>query len=124
MNRHLPARLVLAGIPLFALSLFVACGDDIENTTINQTGVELFDSSEDLPECTDKNESDLVFVRGETSARICVDGEWIALSSDGSDVDFSCKTVELKDKSGYRIVCNGDSVVPYIAVDGIVISGK
>ena len=117
MNRHLPARLVLAGIPLLALSLFVACGDDIENTTINQTGVELFDSSEDLPECTDKNESDLVFVRGETSARICVDGEWIALSSDGSDVDFSCKTVELKDKSGLKIVCNGDSV-------GVVLNGS
>ena len=117
MNRHLPVRLVLAGIPLFALSLFVACGDDIENTTINQTGVELFDSSEDLPECTDKNESDLVFVRGETSARICVDGEWIALSSDGSDVDFSCKTVELKDKSGLKIVCNGDSI-------GVVLNGS
>ena len=117
MNRHLPVRLVLAGIPLLALSLFVACGDDIENTTINQTGVELFDSSEDLPECTDKNESDLVFVRGETSARICVDGEWIALSSDGSDVDFSCKTVELKDKSGLKIVCNGDSI-------GVVLNGS
>ena len=117
MNRHLPVRLVLAGIPLFALSLFVACGDDIENTTINQTGVELFDSSEDLPECTDKNESDLVFVRGETSARICVDGEWIAMASDGSDVDFSCKTVELKDKSGLKIVCNGDSI-------GVVLNGS
>ena len=117
MNRHLPVRLVLAGIPLFALLLLVACGDDIENTTINQTGVELFDSSEDIPECTDKNESDLVFVRGETSARICVDGEWIALSSDGSDVDFSCKTVELKDKSGLKIVCNGDSI-------GVVLNGS
>ncbi len=117
MNRHLPARLVLAGIPLWALSLFVACGDDIENTTINQTGVELFDSSEDLPECTDKNESDLVFVRGETSARICVDGKWVAMASDGSEVDFSCKTVELKDGSGLKIVCNGDSI-------GMVLNGE
>ena len=96
----------------------MACGDTVENNTINQTGVDLVSSVDDLPECTGKNESDLAFVKGETSARICVDGEWLPMTAEGSgNGDFSCKTVELKDKSGLKIVCNGDSI-------GVVLNGS
>ena len=100
-----------------AAALLAACGDDVENNTINQMGMEVVDSEDDLPECSDKNEGEQAFVKGETSARICVDGEWLSMASDGSgNGDFNCKTVELKDKSGLKIVCNGDSI-------GVVLNG-
>ena len=95
-----------------AAALLAACGDTVENNTINQTGLEVVDSEDDLPECTEKNEGEQALVKGETSVRVCVDGEWVAMKD-----DFSCKTVKLKDKSGYKIVCNGDSI-------GVVLNGS
>ena len=92
--------------------LLAACGDDIENNTINQMGMDIVTDEDDLPECTEKNEGEQALVKGETSVRVCVDGEWVAMKD-----DFSCKTVELKDKSGYKIVCNGDSI-------GVVLNGS
>ena len=106
----LPKRLALVGSVALLLA---ACGDTVEN--VNQMGMDVVDSVADLPECTSKNEGEQTFVKGETSARICVDGEWYATVS-GGDSDFSCKTEELKDKSGLKIICNGDSI-------GVVLNG-
>ena len=119
MYRHHPVRPVLAGIPLLAASLLVACSDDVEEVTqVVQDRTMVVASEDDLPKCSDENEGEQAFVKGETSVRICVDKEWIALASDGSvNGDFSCKTVELKDKSGLKIVCNGDSI-------GVVLNGS
>ena len=98
----------------FLISLaLAACGDNVEN--VYQTGMEVYASEDDLPKCTDDNEGDQAFVKGESSARICVDGDWISMN--GSDAEFSCKMVELKDKSGSKIVCNGDSI-------GVVLNGE
>ena len=104
------------GLVVLTASLFVACGDTVENTTINQTGLEVVDSEDDLPECTDDNEGDQAIVKGENFARVCLDGDWVALNGPAGE-DFSCKTVELKDKSGLKIVCNGDSI-------GVVLNGS
>ena len=103
--------------PLLVAAFLVACGDTVEN--VNQTGVDLFSSDDDLPKCTKDNESELAVVKGETSIRVCMDGEWVSMAPGISpeDFDLSCKTVELKDKSGLKIVCNGDSV-------GVVYNGK
>ena len=96
--------------------LIAACGDTVEN--INQTGMEVVADTKDLPKCTDSNEGDLAFVKKDNSTRVCVSGEWFVSTSDGSaTVDFSCKTEELKDKSGLKIVCNGDSI-------GVVLNGS
>ena len=98
--------------------ILAACGDTVEN--VNQMGMEVVDSVADLPKCTDKNMGEQAYVMGEPSARICVEGEWFATKSDeGSSAasDFSCKTEELKDGSGVKIVCNGDSI-------GVVLNGK
>ena len=108
-------RLVLSS---FATAVFLlsACGDTVEN--INQTGMEVVSEAKDLPKCTDGNEGDIAFVKKDNSMRACVDGEWIITTSDGSSAaDFSCKTEELKDKSGLKIVCNGDSI-------GVVLNGS
>ena len=102
-----------AGVAL-AFGLF-ACGDTIENQ-VNQTGLEVVASEDDLPECGKDNEGEQAVVKGESAIRVCLDGDWVAMGGeDGSD--FSCKTVELKDKSGLKIVCNGDSI-------GVVLNGE
>ena len=93
--------------------LLAACGDE---TTINQMGMEVVSSVDDLPKCTGSNEGEQAWVKGEPTVRICTDGEWFALSGETSNGDFSCKTEELKDKSGLKIVCNGDSI-------GVVLNG-
>ena len=100
---------------LLSAFLLAACGDDV--TQINQTGMDIVISESDLPKCTDKNEGDVAYVKEDKSTRLCVDGEWNVTKSDGSDTDFSCKTVELKDGSGLKIVCNGDSI-------GVVLNGS
>ena len=99
-------------LALLAAILLAACGDTIEN----QMGMEVVTSVGDLPKCTSSNEGEQAYVKGEPSPRICVDGEWFATkSTEGSD--FACKTEELKDKSGLKIVCNGDSI-------GVVLNGS
>ena len=108
---------VFCGAAGLALSFgLLACGDTVENTTINQMGMEVVDSEGDLPKCSDENEGDVAFVKDEDASRVCVDGDWKPVSSNGSG-DFSCKTVELKDGSGLKIVCNGDSI-------GVVLNGS
>ena len=99
-------------LALFSAALLVACGDTIEN----QMGMDVVDSVADLPKCTGSNEGEQALVKGETSVRVCVDGEWFATAS-GEAADFSCKTEELKDGSGLKIVCNGDSI-------GVVLNGE
>ena len=97
-----------------AFAFLAACGDNVEN--INQMGMEVVASADDLPKCTDDNEGEQAFVKDEDALRICVGGKWKTVSSNGAGTDFSCKTEELKDKSGLKIVCNGDSI-------GVVLNG-
>ena len=101
--------LALAGI-----ALLVACGDDV--TQINQNGLEVVESVGDLPKCSGSNEGEQAYVKGELSPRICIEGEWFATKT-GDASDFSCKTEELKDGSGLKIICNGDSI-------GVVLNGE
>ena len=116
----IPAK---AGISLAlgALVLAACGGETTENiTNINQVGMDVVKSAKDLPECNEENEGTQAFVKGETSARICVDGKWFATASNGGEgaaTEFSCTTKELKDKSGLKIICNGDSI-------GVVLNGK
>ena len=101
-------------IMAIAAFLLVACGDEV--TQINQTGLDVVTSVGDLPKCTKENEGEQALVKGEPTVRVCIDGEWFATKS-GDDSGFSCKTEELKDKSGLKIVCNGDSI-------GVVLNGN
>ena len=101
-----------------AVAFLSACGDSIENVNqINQMGMLVADSEEDLPECSDDNEGEQALVKGESVVRVCVDGKWAAM--DGAGGGLSCSTVELKDGSGLKIICNGDSIgVVYNGADG------
>lgn len=106
------AKQLLTVIP--ATLLFAACGDTVEN--VNQTGADVVGSVADLPKCTDKNKGELALVEDDASVRVCVNREWIETKS-GVDSDFNCSTEELKDGSGLKIVCNGDSI-------GVVLNGS
>ena len=117
-----------SGISLAILIFLAACGD--ETTQINQIGMDVVASEDDLPECSDRNEGEQAMVKGERAIRVCMDGEWIVTASEGDtifvqggkdtvyvkDNDFSCTTKELADSSGLKIICNGDSI-------GVVLNG-
>ena len=98
----------------FGMAVFSACSED-SSTVVTQSGLEVFSSADDLPSCTKDNEGDQAFIKGETSARICVDGKWFA-TLDTAGNDFHCSTVKLADGTGLKIMCNGDSV-------GVVLNG-
>lgn len=139
MNNKLTLGKIALGL-LFA-SFYTACDESTtENITqVNQVGMDVVSAEKDLPECTAENEGAQAFVKGESSARVCSDEKWISLSGKidtvyvqggkdtvvvkgGKDTvyvkgeDYSCSTEELADKSGLKIICNGDSI-------GVVLNG-
>ena len=63
---------------LFA-SFYMACDESTtENITqVNQVGMDVVSAEKDLPECTAENEGAQAFVKGEYSARVCVDEDWV-----------------------------------------------
>ncbi len=97
-----------------AISLFLtACGDDVTNDSVVKA--EAYESKADLPDCGEKYEGMFATVPSKKEVYLCSEGSWKSLlnSSTASavkDGEFACSTVELKDKSGYKVVCGGDSV--------------
>lgn len=97
--------------------LLVACSDEnvtqrTETNTTNQ--LEQVKNLDDLPDCESENEGEMFWVSSENQVRFCVDEKWYAMensySQDSIDSHVSCKTEEMKDKSGIKILCNGDSI--------------
>ena len=74
--------------------LFIACGEETtENITqVNQMAMDVVSSVKNLPKCTKDNEGEQAFVKGEKSARVCVDGEWISAVGDYSTLRKNSKT--------------------------------
>ena len=97
-----------------AAMFIIACGDTTEEVTqVIHDGVTVVPSISKLPDCSDDNEGEQVFVTEESEMRICADGNWYGVVKS----DFSCTTKELKDKRGIKIICNGDSI-------GVVMNGS
>ncbi len=97
---------------LWAL-LLVSCGDSSVGDDVNGNNLAVYSTVEDLPPCTTANEGEQLFVKSEGIIRVCADEKWFATISQATN----CSTEELSDKSGVKIVCNGDSV-------GVVLNGK
>lgn len=138
MNNKLTLGKIALGF-LFA-SFYMACDESTtENITqVNQVGMDVVSAEKDLPECSAENEGAQAFVKGESSARVCVDEDWVPMTSSVKDTvvlsgdtvylaggkdtvyvkdsDLSCKTEPLVDSSGLKIICNGDSI-------GVVLNG-
>ncbi len=121
----------LLGMALgLAATMFVACGDEV--TEVNEsTGLDSVSLFSELPECTEVNVGKMAFVSDSAKVYYCADGAWTTLNgedgtdgTDGSDgkngedgengkdgeAGESCDAVVLSDKSGYTIICGGDTV--------------
>ena len=112
------SRLSFWSVAIGSMAILAACGDDVtkENITqVLQDRTQVVASVADLPECTQENQGEQVLVKNEASPRICVDGTWFATFEKVMD-DFTCSAEALPDGSGYKILCNGDSI-------GIVLNG-
>ena len=119
----LKLRQILSFSIIYAMMIvwLAACGDDMTNeniTQIEQEGVVVVADESNLPDCTSESEGQQALIKDEPSPRICVDGNWLATYSDYTDKldDFKCSAEKLKDGSGLKILCNGDSI-------GILLNG-
>ena len=100
----------LATLGIIPATLFIAaCGDDVTKVTkIEETsGMEIVASVDSLGKCGSENAGKTVFVSGENAAYICADSAWKNVSQAKK---ASCSAEALSDSSGFKIVCDGDSV--------------
>ena len=105
----------LFGVATIVATLsLVACGDSNTTETVVEKGAtDIVASVAELPKCTAQNEGEQIFVKEDGLIRFCSDGKWYAVAGGESS---SCSTEDLKDSSGIKIICNGDSV-------GVVLNG-
>ena len=93
--------------------VLVACGD--ENTVSEEVQesyatIDIYESSRDLPECGPANKNQQVFVKEDSSLRVCSGKVWQKVSVTEYYTNVSCYTVSLRGSRGYKVMCNGDSV--------------
>ena len=103
----------------FALLMMVflaGCGEDSTEKvlSVTQDGIQSISELGDLPDCTNNNDGELVFVKSESAMRVCSDGKWYATALVNA---VGCTTDALEDGSGVKILCGSDSV-------GVVLNGK
>ncbi len=109
------AKCLAIGSGLSALAFsFIACGDDVTKVTQETSGLEIVASADSLGKCTEKISGEMKFVSKENAVYVCADSSWKNVSA---VENVSCSAETLKDSSGYKIVCGGDSV-------GVVFNGK
>lgn len=114
-------KMASIAIPIILSCLTVAC-DDNSPSQAPKAKVEVVASVKDLAKCESGNEGEMAWVEGEHTARICINEEWQAASESSNDTISvnhstlytteyaSCSVQELDDKSGIKIICNGDSI--------------
>ena len=104
------------GLAVSAMALYFAgCGDDLlYSQDVNQfTTV----SSLNDDDCSEKTEGSMAFVKSKATMYVCSEGEWVAMN-DHEAIQYRCESKELKDKSGFAIVCDGGDTI------GVVHNGK
>ncbi|MCQ2055091.1 MAG: hypothetical protein MJY82_07360 [Fibrobacter sp.] len=119
------ASVAVAGLAIFGLT---ACGDETTNNNYATVAIEDY-TLKTLPKCDSTMEGQIGFVTTTEELMYCMDGEWMNLNgADGDKGDKGkqgekgnagddCTAKQLKDKSGYKIVCGEDSV-------GVVLNGE
>ena len=109
---------IVLNISAFALLLLVACSDESSNgkiVDVSGSGVDVVADVSMLPSCTASNDGEMVWVKNETTPRMCSDGKWYAIA-EGS-VAATCYSEPLADGSGIKVICGGDSV-------GVLLNGS
>ena len=106
-------------LPIAFLAVFTGCLDTVQSYN-GDTSVDVVAKVSDLPDCTKENEGAQVFVKSDSAARICMDGKWQFLGTVYTTTvkaNTTCSVKNLKDGSGVKIICNGDSI-------GVVLNGE
>ena len=94
--------------------LLAACGDDVTQVTQETSGMEVVSSADSLGKCTEERSGEMKFASKENAVFVCADSTWKNVSAAKK---ASCSAESLKDSSGFKIVCDGDSV-------GVIFNGK
>ena len=100
----------LASFGIFPMALFIAaCGDDVTKVTkIEETsGLEVVASADSLGTCTAELSGEMKFATKENAVYVCADSAWKNISEAKKT---ACSAEALSDSSGFKIVCDGDSV--------------
>ena len=116
MGTKMKNKKLKLGLAVSAMALYFAgCGDDVlysqeggQFSTVNSLGDE---------KCSDETEGSMVFLKSKSTMYVCSEGEWIAMN-DHDAIQYRCESKELKDKSGFAIVCDGGDTI------GVVHNGK
>ena len=91
-------------------ALFIAaCGDDVTKVTkIEETsGMEIIASADSLGKCTSEISGEMKFASKENAVYVCADSAWKNVSKAEKT---ACSAETLSDGSGFKIVCDGDSI--------------
>ena len=95
---------------LSTASLFTACGDDVTKVTEIEkktSGLETVASADSLGKCTAEISGEMKFATKENAVFVCADSAWKNVSQAKK---ASCSAETLSDGSGFKIVCDGDSI--------------
>ncbi len=123
--------LKLSALAVLTAMFFTACGDDVTKVTkVTQeaSGLEVVASANSLGKCTAEISGEMKFAQKESAVFVCADSAWQNVSVSGKDGSdgangkdgkdgASCSAELLADSSGFKIVCDGDSV-------GVIFNGK
>lgn len=100
---------------MMALAFFAACGDDVTNDSVVKA--ESYADKADLPTCGEKYDGMFATIPSKGEIYFCTQKNWqpvvngkSAATKDSTADQFTCSTVELADKSGFKVVCGGDSL--------------
>lgn len=93
---------------LLPAALFLgACGDDVTKV-VSASRMESALREASLPECTSDLSGKILYVVESGAGYVCGNSGWIPLSA--SREKFSCDLEALEDSSGYKMICDGDSI--------------
>ena len=113
MKRFDMKKICLLTATLSTFAVLAACGDDVTNDSVVRA--ESYAEKGDLPDCA-KYEGMFATIPSKNEVYFCTQKKWLPVVSgtSASKADSAglstCSTVELSDKSGYKVVCGGDSL--------------
>lgn len=87
---------------------FLACGDNVTEVAQETSGLKIVVSADSLGKCTKEITGEMMFAQKENAIYACADSVWKNVSAVH---EASCFAESLEDGSGYKIVCDGDSIV-------------
>lgn len=109
-NIKLIGRTVAVGFALvFVCTYLAGCGDETTKVT-ESIGLAMVEEGGNLPKCTKENEGRMVYVVDSATTFVCEEKEWLSLKGEVGENGSSCTAKELKDKSGFELVCDGKKV--------------